>query len=755
MAVTQMQDLSQMDTKELLEYLNNKMFQDVCEGALSHAFGADWAVKLYDWAEEGISLDQDREKHQAYVDEVNHYGSRATAGKDAIDTTYGYFLVRYYFRTKSKFHWGPGINAGPGCLFERVKEIRNLLQHNPHESNTARYERYLLAYNRMKVLISEVTGAMPGYFQASQIGAAWNEILEAAREALYRRMGSEVQVHQVEAAAEARDTYGRELSEKVLLWLNTKIYKRYPKVYYGESVELFREMIRLYNPLEELPYDLDRCLDGSDGESFSDESLRTWLEGAEIPRARSQKSILELISQNWLQSSPEEDLSDLREAAKEAQKRRAARPLTQVQANAADAVMILLAVCYRFREQIYRERKLRQMDAALDVGRYAREILEADRKEREGMLPYVPLRWQIQHTSEKELAPGEEILERVDSPQVRLFGEAGSGKTTLLKRMVALQAGRIQEGESEQIPVYVELSRLKASAKPLEEAVAESLRVTPEEASLFLEEGRLILCLDGFNEMLDYTVKAQFAAGLNRLIAAHPEQEVILTDRTLRKNTPVLKNAAKVFFYPLEMEDIRAFLQAACTNEGTREALLALCEQKEGLMRSFDSPLRLEQLIREFEETGEVSSDSMQGYVRYLLEREATRKMDRNIEYVETFLQKLAVLILMDQDRQREGEPTIFLESSQEEGEVTLFTQDQAEEIFGRIAAVRSWTIPDSRQCLQLCVDMGLLAPYEEENRNYLGFAKEAYRDYFYYEALDCGADSRMERIYRWMLEDI
>ena len=145
----------------------------------------------------------------------------------------------------------------------------------------------------------------------------------------------------------------------------------------------------------------------------------------------------------------------------------------------------------------------------------------------------------------------------------------------------------------------------------------------------------------------------------------------------------------------------------------------------------------------------------MENYVRFLLEREASRKMDRNVEYVETFLQVLAVLTLMDKEVRDHEETTIFRLSSQEEEETVLFTEAQAEEIFGYLAQRRFWTIPDSRACVQLCVDLGLLASYEEEGRNYLGFAKSDYEAAFYFGAMDQGNDRRVRGIYRWMSEDI
>ncbi|MBQ9562104.1 MAG: hypothetical protein IJU99_01505 [Lachnospiraceae bacterium] len=748
--------LEELDCGELLRVVNNRIFQDVIEGGLSrtNVWGPDWAKKLYDLAQHEVSAGtpEERAKHEPFVDKVDEAGGRNTASKFMIDTTYGFYLVRYYNSTKHYFHWGPPD------MFKRVKDARNLQSHDSEESASKKFEQYFIIYNRLEPLVDEVADALPGHYNRESLRASWREALEAAKKALYQRVGSLADASAMNRLAKERMAFGTELSRNTLVWLNSKILRRYENLFFDESVELLREACRMYGSFAELPWDLDQCAQGEFehlSQNFRDTSLRRWLEEIGAPGARSQKSILELLKEDWFPESEDKSYQKLREAAVEAARKRGTRPAGQVEANAMDALVVLMAVAFRYRNEIRAERTRLLREEALDENRYAREIVENYRRESLEALPFVPLRWRIQSAAQSELTPGEEILTRAGLPQIRLFGEAGSGNSTLLKRLVYLQAQKVLAGESGKIPVYIELQRLQASSRPLEDAVAGALGITADEAGLFLEAEDLILYLDGFNEMLEYTVKAQFASAINRFLNAHPGQEVILTDRTPKLSLRILSSAVQVFFYPLDMDDIRSFLRVACRREETREQLLALCDEKEAQIRTFDSPMRLEQLIREFEETGTITSDTVENYVRFLLEREASRKMDRNVEYVETFLQVLAVLTLMDKEARDHEETTIFRLSSQEEEETVLFTEAQAEEIFGYLAQRRFWTIPDSRACVQLCVDLGLLASYEEEGRNYLGFAKSDYEAAFYFGAMDQGNDRRVRGIYRWMSEDI
>ena len=756
-------NLENMDTKELMESCFNRIFQDVCEGTLQHSpWGSDWAGILYDHSKQCVQQNIDRSKHKGFVNNVDQSGGRKRAGKKHIDATYGNFIIQYYNVTKNYFHWGPHINSGPDSLFTDLANVRNGSQHIPNiQSESERFKEYFALYNTMQYKIDDVADALPDYFDREKARADWKAVLEAFYQSLVTAVGNTSEAMKMNAMAKERSTFGRELSDAAIARLNSRVLKRYPDLYFNESVDLLQEACRNFDSMKYVPYDLEQVYSGNTvkiSQDFSDDYLRSWLASIGAEKINSKKTLAELILHNWFASGNGEDLGELKDAASEAQKRRTNRPSEQVEHNADDALIVFMAVAYSYRNKIRAELNRLQRDDALDVYQYAREQERVYLDEQKDELPFVPLRWSIHASAESKLANGEEIMEEVDSPQIILVGEAGSGKSTLLKRLVYLQAKQLLELKTEKIPVYIELQRLQQSSSPLKDALSHALGITVEETEMFLKAGLLTMYLDGFNEILDYSVKRQFALELNHILQTDPSQEVILTDRTVKKNTPVMRKSTKVLFYPLDMDDIRAFI-TVCTKDDIKNQLLQLCEEKEELIRLFDSPLRLEQMIRDYEQTGVITTNTIAGYIRYLMEREATRKMDRNMDYVEAFLQTLAWLINLDDERRYSGKETVFTVSEEEPG-ITMFARDDAEEIFGRIAESRSWANADSRNCIQLCVDMGLFSVYGINNNHLLGFSKPEYQTFFFYEAQantvnPARKERRMEGLYQWLLTGI
>jgi hypothetical protein len=204
-----------------------------------------------------------------------------------------------------------------------------------------------------------------------------------------------------------------------------------------------------------------------------------------------------------------------------------------------------------------------------------------------------------------------EALDRYEA--IVLLGEPGAGKTTALDHL----AGRLAT-DSEQIPVLVHLRRYEQGGRPLpflERAWALSLQedlnaairsgetdeiplhladetVTPLAMQLehLLEQGRLVLLLDGLNEMPGLVVddvRLSYLAAFVDRARAHGNQLVvacrILDYAALRQ--PLERPLQSVVLEPLDNEHIRIFLHSYLGDEEGEELARWLQQQEQGTTR--------------------------------------------------------------------------------------------------------------------------------------------------------------------------
>jgi hypothetical protein len=115
--------------------------------------------------------------------------------------------------------------------------------------------------------------------------------------------------------------------------------------------------------------------------------------------------------------------------------------------------------------------------------------------------------------------------------RIVLLGDPGSGKTTTLRYLAHAYALAAREDGRAPLPVYVPLGGY-ADDEPFETYVTRHLGALASDLDLDLDGGRLVLLLDGLNEMPS-------GGGLDRvenvraLLARYPEARAVVTCRAL------------------------------------------------------------------------------------------------------------------------------------------------------------------------------------------------------------------------------
>ena len=159
-----------------------------------------------------------------------------------------------------------------------------------------------------------------------------------------------------------------------------------------------------------------------------------------------------------------------------------------------------------------------------------------------------------------------DILEAVaEMRQIIILGDPGSGKTTTLWTIAADYAERAKADPARPLPVFVRLGELTAT-RTLHDHIAAQLSddLRPHAAQL-MADGRLVLLLDGLNELpaTDKDARQQHMADLRALVGNCQKHDAVLavTCRELDYTAALdLQLPERVVITPLDAIRIRAFV---------------------------------------------------------------------------------------------------------------------------------------------------------------------------------------------------
>jgi restriction endonuclease/NACHT domain-containing protein len=137
----------------------------------------------------------------------------------------------------------------------------------------------------------------------------------------------------------------------------------------------------------------------------------------------------------------------------------------------------------------------------------------------------------------------ETVREWIEAPGgtlLTLLGDFGSGKSSFCLRLASELAEAVHEDRSAgRIPILVDLKHSGGATAQLENVLTDhfqrvsSQTILPQALLHLNREGRLVLILDGFDEVIGYAEPARFIEHLRQLLrAAEGRAKVILTCRT-------------------------------------------------------------------------------------------------------------------------------------------------------------------------------------------------------------------------------
>lgn len=179
----------------------------------------------------------------------------------------------------------------------------------------------------------------------------------------------------------------------------------------------------------------------------------------------------------------------------------------------------------------------------------------------------------LMRTVERRLPLGAALRE---AQRLIILGDPGSGKSTALRFLTVTYARgrtRVQERlgvEEDRLPVLVPLS---AFAEARERDAATSIETflpayfntqgLPDLTALFanaLATGRVVLLLDGLDEMIDVRDRADVGHAIADFVAAYPEVRVVVSSRIAGFQAGLLPATFSVFtIAPLDDEGIKRF----------------------------------------------------------------------------------------------------------------------------------------------------------------------------------------------------
>ena len=368
-----------------------------------------------------------------------------------------------------------------------------------------------------------------------------------------------------------------------------------------------------------------------------------------------------------------------------------------------------LHLCYTKRDAIARLWDQRDAWDAFHREDYCRKITQAyDALCKQGF-GYLDVHWYADSDANTTGLTIDSLRRQTSDHLLKLLGEAGTGKSTSLKQMEYLMAKELAGKSRGMIPVLIELGHLSDEDRPVLSRAARQLNIGESRLSVLLTGGNICLLLDGFNEILDLMLKKKIAKELELLAARYPASRILLTDRALARATiPTLPQARRLYLSPITMQARQEYFRRNCPDATARELILNKTEEDPAYFESLDTPLKLKQLVDVAVSTHTVPEDLLHSYVQLLMEREQNEKKDPNIEYLNVFLQALA---LQFQDE---------------------FSMLKAQKQLAKCKMALGYTQPDTLQCLKLALDMGLLV---SEETNVLRFASPEYQEYFACEA--------------------
>ncbi len=229
------------------------------------------------------------------------------------------------------------------------------------------------------------------------------------------------------------------------------------------------------------------------------------------------------------------------------------------------------------------------------------------------------------------------LLTAIEDKAVVLLGQPGSGKTTLLRRLQLEHAWAQLRQTNEQVAFFVSLNGYQNhTGDPAIWLALEWERRFPAlpPFTALLQSGRLLLLLDGLNEM-PHADKREYRAQVSQWQGflrqtRHYNNTVLFSCRSLDYSAPLGSEAVpvrQVQVEPLAPRQIEQFLKVHLAERAG--AVWAELQKQASVLTLFASPFYLRLLVEQVSDEGQIPRGRaalLTGFVRQALRREVERQ---------------------------------------------------------------------------------------------------------------------------------
>ena len=263
----------------------------------------------------------------------------------------------------------------------------------------------------------------------------------------------------------------------------------------------------------------------------------------------------------------------------------------------------------------------------------------------------------------------------VQQGKVLLVGKPGSGKSTVLQRFrweLALEA--LNEADRP-IPVLVQLRSDRSIVQAIcAEFRQAKLRVCPEEVDDLLLDGRLLLLLDGVNEM----PSQQRRQDLQLFHDDNPDTPMIFTTRDLALGGS-LGIEKKLEMCALTEAQMREFVHKHLPQHGD----LLLQQLGDRLRDIAETPLLLEMMCKVFKNTGEIpqsKGELFQEFDRQYEEFKGPASVSEDFRRFKSDLLQQLAFVMLQGDSQRPTDGWVAISRRKAEGILKCWLRDEEEQ---------------------------------------------------------------------------
>ncbi len=318
------------------------------------------------------------------------------------------------------------------------------------------------------------------------------------------------------------------------------------------------------------------------------------------------------------------------------------------------------------------------------------------------------------------------LTKTIPEKQMMLLGQAGMGKTTSLLFLAKEDAQKIlNNNKNVLLPVYITLASFTNSNDTILKKIAKRLERNEELIENYLNEGKITLFLDGFNEILE-----QFQHQIIRIIQGFiddfPNTKIIIASRPVAYEEIDFKKSGKTpsqhrdvipAFLLLELKDnlIKDFIKK--NYKGDTEALFKEINSKPNLMSVLNNPLYLAEFISIYQDGNQMPSSTT-----VITERFINKKYKREKELIDTTFNQKEFANVMGEYTQHISVDDDFGMSNPQ------VPYKKVKEILEKIIQEKKYNI-NSDNFLKNAISLNLLVKNKQENTYY--FAHQSYQDFF------------------------